>query len=935
MAIFGRVKNSRVFKFLIFLFFSTIIYGCSEQVTDAEYLQRAKNNQNQGNLEAAVVELKNALKQNPNNPDARFLLGTVYVELGVGTAAEKELRRAEKLGVAREAIMVPFGKSLLMQGRFSEVVRDITPLQSASAVKRAEVYALHGDAYYSDGKMDEAAEAYGLAKALVPGLVAAHVGEARLAAVRNDLELARSLITEALEGDPAAVEAWWLLGELELVAGNAAEAEVAFSNAIKFRPFPSLELAKRALARIQLGKFSEAEADIERLNAKGFKGHPYVNYVAGISYFKQGKYPEAAEAFQASHTVLPTSVETEMYLATTHYILGNLEQAKDFAERVSGKVPSSLGAKRLQGAIDIRRSDFGAAADVLQTALRQSPDDVIVLSMLGNASLLRGDTAEAVNFAQKLVALQPNSRRAQNALMVARLLDGQSLNGSFAADVGQTPAGNEALTRELLLAAAAFRDGKVREALEQARQLHEKHPSEVNPLNLMAACYLVLGEWEKAKIELEKVLAIQPNERSAARNLAKVEIQEGNLEQARTRLKAVVEAYPGEEEAVLLLASIETRLGAEADGIQVLEKALERNPDGLSVRAKLAGEYLRGGNLTKVLDVTRDITDKQLQQQPKLLELRGKAQMLSGDVLSAKHTFERWTDIQPGSSQAQFLYSDSLVRSGDVKNAQQALKRAVKLDPNYLPARIGEIKMFVQQGEVERANKALTKIIHEFGDRPEVLAIEGWFALGTNDFAAAETSLAEAAKRKPDSEVTILWARALWGQKKYDDAIDVMNTWLATHPQDLAILLHLAGGYLSLNREEEARATYVKVVEIAPNHVPSLNNLAWLSRDTDLNQAIAHAERAHGLASDDPAVLDTLGMLLLKSGDISRGSRMIQNATERAPENPEIRLHWGRALVQQQKFAEAEEVLEALVAKAPETPLGLEAKALLTSIPKP
>ncbi len=931
MAHFVRVKGICVYKLLVFVFFA-FLYGCSEQVSDVEYLQRAKNNQNQGNLEAAVVELKNALNQNPNNPEARFLLGTIYVELGVGAAAEKELRRAEKLGVAREAIMVPFGKSLLMQGKFLEVVRDITPLQSASAVKRAEVYALHGDAYYSDGKMDEAAEAYGLAKALVPGLVAAHVGEARLAAARNDLELARSLLANALEGDPAAVEAWRLLGEIELVAGNAAEAEVAFGNAVEFRKYPSLELAKRALARIQLNKYSEADADIQHLKAKGFKGHPYVNYVAGISYFKQGKYPEAAEAFQASHTVLPTSVETEMYLATTHYLLGNLEQAKDFAERVSAKVPSSLGAKRLQGAIDISRSDFGAATEVLHTALRQSPDDVIVLSMLGTASLYEGNTVEGVNYYQKVVTLQPDSREAKDMLMVAKLLDGQALDDF--ADLGQFSAEDDDYTREFLAAVAAFKDGELDGALKRAKELHDRYPDKVDPLKLMAACYLAAGRWDQAKIELEKALELQLDEPSAVRNLAKVEAQQGNLERARTLLKALVEAYPRDEQAILLLAENEALLGNQVTSTRLLEQGVERNPNALSLRAKLAGQYLRAGELAKVLEITRNLTDKQAQARPNLLELRGKAQMRAGDLVSARRSFQRWTEVAPDSAQAHFFYGASLERSGEIDLQRKQLERAVALDPDYVPARVGEIKVMVHAGKLEGAKDALGKLRRDFGPRPEVLGIEGWFALGTGNYATAADRLSAVPFQNRNTETTILLVRALWLQEKRDEAVEVMKTWLKSHPQDVAVLLQLAGSYLTLNREEEAIPLYARVVELQPNHLPALNNLAWLSREKDLKQAVGYAERAYELSPNDPYVLDTYGVLLLRTGDATRGHRMIQRAAERSPKDLTIQLHLARALVQQKQSAEARAVLNALVEEAPDAPSAKEAKALLESIPE-
>ena len=49
---------------------------------------------------AAAIELKNALQKKPQDGEARYLLGTVLVELRDFQSAEKELRRAVEFGFA-------------------------------------------------------------------------------------------------------------------------------------------------------------------------------------------------------------------------------------------------------------------------------------------------------------------------------------------------------------------------------------------------------------------------------------------------------------------------------------------------------------------------------------------------------------------------------------------------------------------------------------------------------------------------------------------------------------------------------------------------------------------------------------------------------------------------------------------------------------------
>ena len=59
---------------LLLVAISFMLSGCGETLTDAEYLARAKEYQDKGEVNASVIELKNALKANPDNIEARWLL---------------------------------------------------------------------------------------------------------------------------------------------------------------------------------------------------------------------------------------------------------------------------------------------------------------------------------------------------------------------------------------------------------------------------------------------------------------------------------------------------------------------------------------------------------------------------------------------------------------------------------------------------------------------------------------------------------------------------------------------------------------------------------------------------------------------------------------------------------------------------------------------
>jgi putative PEP-CTERM system TPR-repeat lipoprotein len=518
--------------------------------------------------------------------------------------------------------------------------------------------------------------------------------------------------------------------------------------------------------------------------------------------------------------------------------------------------------------------------------------------------------------------------------MMARLMDNQPLGINGTEGTLESPqTGSDEYSRDLLGALEAFRDGKLVLAMERARQLRDKYPDKTDPLKITSSVYLASGMWGDARTELEKLLTLAPGDRHAMVNLAKLEIEAGNLERARNLLREVIESYPQDEQAVLLLVDVERRLGDQQAAAQVLEQAVTRTPGAASLRMALAEQYYRTGELTRVLEITNDLTSEQLQNHPAILELRGKAQERLGDPVAARSTFQRWTQLAPESAPAHYQYANSLAKTGERERAMTMLEQAVQLDPGYLPARIGEIKMQVHSGEVDVAKKTLAKLKTDFGDHPEVLGIEGWFALGTGDFTTAERAFSTALKTRPSSQTTILLSRALLGQQKKDEAVTVLQDWLNTNPRDLAVQLELADNYLTHDNHKAAIASYERVLELSPNNTKALNNLAWLSQDRDLEKSIEYAEKALELQPNDPLVLDTYGMLLLKQGDIMKAGKMLQRAADRAPDDLTIQLHLAQLLIRQQEYASAETALRKILNKAPETGEAKEARILLESIP--
>ena len=132
------------------------------------------------------------------------------------------------------------------------------------------------------------------------------------------------------------------------------------------------------------------------------------------------------------------------------------------------------------------------------------------------------------------------------------------------------------------------------------------------------------------------------------------------------------------------------------------------------------------------------------------------------------------------------------------------------------------------------------------------------------------------------------------------------------HPKDREVRAYLAEVAVGKKDYRAAVAHYKDILEVRSDDALALNNLAYFSNELKDPKAIEYAERAHKLAPNNPAVLDTYGVLLADRGEVKRGIEMIQNAAALAPANTGIRLNLARALIKDGQKAAAKKELEAL-----------------------
>jgi len=898
--------------------------GCGKDLSPDDYIRKAAGHIDQKAFNAASIELNNALQQAPQNLEARWLMAQVALELGDGDKAERDARRAIELGIARTEVLPVLARALLLQQDPARLLTETSILpQDASPEVQATLLALRGKALLLQGETEKADEQFARAQEIDIGNVDASIGAAFVLATRGRLDDAKTSLRAAVERHPDSADAWALLGDLELEQGNYEAAEAAYDKAVANRAYLTLDRAKRAHAKLLQNKVEEAFADLAPLSKVARTS--YVAYVRGLAHFQQQKLVEAANEFEVSLNDDPNFIPNRYFLATTRLLLNQPEQALVHADFIRSRAPQSRSANILVGAAQAGRSDFALAKAPLEAALKANPDDTLALQMVAWTALQEGDAPRALLHAERLARLAPDSRESLNLLMLAQLMAGQQLP-ELGAD------SEDAYRTSFLLALQSFRDQRYDEARTRIAALRASHPDQLGPLGLSAAIDLATGQWESARGILEQVLQRDPANASARINLARLALNDRDFARIDTLIRPLADQRPNDEVVALLLVAAAHGQDKQAEANRILERLLQQNPRAITARSLLARRHLNAGTPDKALAVLGELSPKQIETTPIFLELQGTAYLAKGDAEAARTAFMHLSRIAPDAAYARVLLAEALLQQRDFRGAQRELAEALRLNPRHLPARIAELRFLTQSTQLEKAAGAASKLAADFGELPEVLAATGWHALVTSDFAKAEDLLGKALEHSPRSELAQQFARSLWGQKKHDDAFQFMKRWLTDHPDDTGMLLHLAGAHLELDQTTEAISAYRKVLERHPDHVPSLNNVAWLSRKSAPDDALRSARRANELAPEDPHVLDTLAMIHFERGDLTQARWLLDQALKFNPESGQVRLHVAQVQAAQGDAAGARATLEKLIVDGVGTRFEAEARAQLAEI---
>ncbi|MBV4534464.1 MULTISPECIES: tetratricopeptide repeat protein [Pseudomonas] len=372
----------------------------------------------------------------------------------------------------------------------------------------------------------------------------------------------------------------------------------------------------------------------------------------------------------------------------------------------------------------------------------------------------------------------------------------------------------------------------------------------------------------------ERLLVKYPNNGQLVFGKALLLNQDGKAEEALSLL----EAHPpqnGEIAPILLRARLLQALDRGSEALPLLRGAIRDNPDDKRLRLTYARTLVEQD---RIGDAKAEF-ESMLQQYPEDDELRYSLALVcleNKDWDEAEGYLQELVERDSNVDAAHL----NLGRIREERNDPEAALREYALvgtGPDYLPAQLRQADILIANGRGSEASRLLAEAREAQPDYAIQLYLIEAESYGNNGKdAQADQVLQQAIKRYPD-DLNLLYTRAMLAEKRGDLA----------------------------EMEKDLRA----IIAREPENAMAINALGYTLADRTTRYAEAKQliEKAHQLTPDDPAVLDSLGWVNYRLGNLDEAERLLRQALERFPDH-EVAAHLGEVLWANGKRREARQV---------------------------
>ncbi len=370
-------------------------------------------------------------------------------------------------------------------------------------------------------------------------------------------------------------------------------------------------------------------------------------------------------------------------------------------------------SKRNNGILDranaaILSRDFEQAARIYKGLLKSDPQNVELLSSLGNLYVKSGDDEKALAYFNEIIRIDSKNVEALNSLggiyrRLKKYDDSISvLERAVIADESNVQSFyNLGFTFKLM--------GKYDDALNCFNRVVEENPEDVLAFNHIGSIYALKNQHKDAVSSYLRGLKIDLNHPILHLNLAKSYDVLGEFEKAQSEYEAALKTKPGWLEAIENYADLLLKKNKTRNAGELVRHALNLNPKDAAMHTKLGDVYTKQSDF----DNAEVEYNEALKIRPEFLKaLSGLASAYesTGRSEDALEIMDRMETAAPEDSSMLCQYAHILLSADRIEEAGKKIQCAYEKNPDDLHVLNLLGQYYICIGEERKASGCFKKI---------------------------------------------------------------------------------------------------------------------------------------------------------------------------------------------------------------------------------
>jgi tetratricopeptide (TPR) repeat protein len=440
----------------------------------------------------------------------------------------------------------------------------------------------------------------------------------------------------------------------------------------------------------------------------------------------------------------------------------------------------------------------------------------------------------------------------------------------------------------LLQARAQTGEGNTDAALASLDTFLKQYPANVAARDLQIRILSSQKRTDEALIAIDE--AIRTKDIAEFRLLqAQLLINKGDTDAAKLSLQRLQELAPDNDTAALMLSSIATKENKQELAEKLLRDFLDGHPSSIPVGNALGRLLAQQNRLAEAILVYRDIAI-QTGNDPAVLQTLGLLYLQYKEYKQAEETFRKLLKIQPNDSNRFYLAAslEALERNDEARKIYVLIG---KKSPLFTDTQMRLAGMDFRQNDMDATEKRVKSILHDHPRHLDAHLLLSAVRINQEKYRLlldeSETILA---LTKLPPQLLLNRAVAFDHFKDYKGAEAMLKRILARHPGHAESLNFLGYIYavqgIQLNRAE---ALINRALVHKPDDGYYMDSLAWVYyKKGDYAKALRTQKKALEIVTDDAVMYEHVGDILWRTGDKKGARHAWQKSIELKSERPEL-----------------------------------------------